>query len=350
MKIVVDINHPAHVHYFKHFIWEMEKRQHQILITASDKDITFSLLKAYDFQYVPFAGYGKNVVKKLLNIPIHDIKLFHLYKKFNPDVLIGFGSIGVAHVGWILRKKVIMLADTEHAVSSFNILNLPFSDVVLTPISFQKELGKKQVRFKGTTDLLYLYPNHFTPNPNVLKELGLTPDMTYIIVRFISWTAHHDIGIKGVDDKVAFVQNLERYGRVLITSEGELPAELEKNRITISPEKIHDLMYYATLFIGESGTMATESASMGVHAVVVNPEAILADGSYTFGVFQYLHDYGLLYAYNNEDDALNKVGELFGLANLKEVGKKKRKKLLLENDDVTDYLVKYVEEYLKREA
>ena len=26
MRIVVDINHPAHVHYFKNFIWEMQKK------------------------------------------------------------------------------------------------------------------------------------------------------------------------------------------------------------------------------------------------------------------------------------------------------------------------------------
>jgi hypothetical protein len=30
MKIVVDINHPAHVHFFKNFIWEMEERGHQV--------------------------------------------------------------------------------------------------------------------------------------------------------------------------------------------------------------------------------------------------------------------------------------------------------------------------------
>ena len=53
MRIVVDINHPAHVHYFKNFIWEMEKRGHAILITASEKDISYRLLDAYDgFNYL----------------------------------------------------------------------------------------------------------------------------------------------------------------------------------------------------------------------------------------------------------------------------------------------------------
>ena len=44
MKIVVDINHPGHVHFFKNFIWEMEKRGHKILITVKEKDVTLKLL------------------------------------------------------------------------------------------------------------------------------------------------------------------------------------------------------------------------------------------------------------------------------------------------------------------
>ncbi len=39
MRILVDIGHPAHVHFFKNFIWEMEKRGHEFIVTARDKDV-----------------------------------------------------------------------------------------------------------------------------------------------------------------------------------------------------------------------------------------------------------------------------------------------------------------------
>ena len=45
-QIVVDVNHPAHVHFFKYFIVEMRERGHEVLITASDKDVTIHLLNA----------------------------------------------------------------------------------------------------------------------------------------------------------------------------------------------------------------------------------------------------------------------------------------------------------------
>ena len=37
MQILVDIIHPANVHYFKNFILEMEKEGHSVKITAEIK-------------------------------------------------------------------------------------------------------------------------------------------------------------------------------------------------------------------------------------------------------------------------------------------------------------------------
>jgi len=40
MKILIDMGHPAHVYFFKNTIWELEKRGHQVKVTARDKDVT----------------------------------------------------------------------------------------------------------------------------------------------------------------------------------------------------------------------------------------------------------------------------------------------------------------------
>lgn len=44
--------------------------------------------------------------------------------------------------------------------------------------------------------------------------------------------------------------------------------------------------------------------------IVVNQEAVLDDNGHTFGVFEHLHSYGLLDAYNEEEGALCRVDEL----------------------------------------
>ena len=30
MKILIDIGHPGHVHFFKHAVWELQKRGHEV--------------------------------------------------------------------------------------------------------------------------------------------------------------------------------------------------------------------------------------------------------------------------------------------------------------------------------
>ena len=60
MKIIIDIGHPAHVHYFHNFIKMMENNGHHFLIIAREKAIIKYLLDHYN---IPFysRGKGKNI-------------------------------------------------------------------------------------------------------------------------------------------------------------------------------------------------------------------------------------------------------------------------------------------------
>lgn len=339
MKIVVDINHPAHVHYFKHFIWEMESKGHQVLVTASEKDIALKLLDLYHIPYINMGSYGKGIIRKILNIPIMNLRLIRRVKNFQPDLFLGFGSIRATHAAKYFRAYSISLEDTEHSVLS-NMAYTPFTDVILTPISFQKDFGKKQHRFNGTTDLLYLHPNRFTPDPHVIEELGLTPEDTFFIVRFVSFDANHDIGQSGIKDKIKLVKTLAEYGKVFITSEGELPEELEQYRARVSPEKMHHLMAYATLFVGESPTMASESATLGVHAVYIStlPLGYIDEEEKKYNLVTFFNQNEI-----DEDTVLQKIRELLADPELRQKGRRKQQKLLDDSDDVTEYLIKFVE-------
>ncbi|MDD2471113.1 MAG: DUF354 domain-containing protein [Methanocorpusculum sp.] len=342
MRIVVDINHPAHVHYFKYFIREMEKKGHTILVTVSDKDIARQLLDAYDIPYVLLGSYGKGIIRKILYLPVLDWRMLKAVRDFHPDLFIGFGSVRAAHAGWLMGKKSIILDDTEQAVLG-QMLYKHFASAILTPAAFQTDFGKKQYRFQGTTDLLYLHPDRFKPNPDILKQLGLSPGEEFFIVRFTSWDAVHDAGHTGISDRTAFIRKMERYGRIFITAEDELPDSLKKYQITVSPEKIHDLMYYATLFVGESPTMATEAACLGTQSVLMDPEVIRKDGSHVNGVLKYLCGYGILWAYNNEKDILERVDALLKNPRLKQEGKEIRERIMADNRDAAGELMIFVE-------
>lgn len=341
MKIVVDVNHPAHVHYFKNFIWEMEKKGHQVLITASKKDVTYNLLNNYNFNYIKIGSYGNSIIKKLINIPLLDLKMYRAVKNFDPDIFIGFGSIRAAHVSYLLHKKCIVFEDTEHSTGQIR-LYLPFVNTVCTPYCFKSDLGNKQIRYNGYTELAHMHPNYFTPNPKVLDEIGVGKDEIFIILRFVSWNASHDVGQHGIRNKINLIQKLEKYGRVFITSEGKLDVNLEKYKIKIPPEKLHDLLYYAALYVGEGATTASECAILGTHAIYTNTLRL----GYTD---EEEEKYQLVYNFSNKDtmekDAFNKAFELLKNPNLRIEGKRKRERLLKENIDVTAFMVKFIENY-----
>jgi len=160
----------------------------------------------------------------------------------------------ITHIAWLLNKKSIMFTDTEHQ-KLINFASFPFASYICTPECYTKDLGKKQVRYNSYHELAYLHPNYFKPNPKVLYELGLNESDPYTVIRFVSWDASHDIGQNGINDKLKFVNEIEKYGKVYISSEGPLDYSLQKYSLKIPPEKLHDLLYYASLYVGEGATL-----------------------------------------------------------------------------------------------
>lgn len=342
MRIVVDLNHPADVHLFKNFIRIMKNRGHNILITASKKEVSIELLNLYNFEYINLGSYGKSIFEKLRNIPILDYKMYEAVKKFNPDIFLGADSIRAPHVACLMGKPSISFEDTEHQKEQ-QLLYVPFTTKILTSSAFKKEFGKKQIRYNGYHELAYLHPNYFKPDPEILCELGLNESDTYTVIRFVSWNASHDIGQSGISNKIEIVKMLEQYGRVFITSEIKLNAELENYKLKISPDKLHDLLYYATLYIGEGATTASECAVLGTHAIYVNTLRV--------GYIDEEEKYGLVYSFSTGDNIEKKVcniaSELLKNPNLKQEGKSKKENIIKDKIDVTVFMIHFVENYKK---
>lgn len=342
MRILFNIGHPAQVHLFKNLIWNLEKRGHECKITTVDKDISIYLLNVYGFNYEVVGKSKHSLFSKAMEMVRIDYKLYKTAKSFEPDILVGgVGNVYVAQVGKLIRKPSIVFDDTEHAKIEHLLMD-SFTSVICTPSCFKHDLGNKQIRYNGYHELAYLHPNYFTPNPAVLDEMGLSKDDTFIILRFVSWTASHDVGQKGIQNRINFVKELEKYGGVLITSEGKLENELEKYKVRISPEKLHDLLYYASLYVGEGATTASECAVLGTHAIYVNTLRL----GYTD---EEEEKYNIVYNFSNkksmEKQALDKALELLENNALRREGKKKRERLLKDKIDVTAFMVWLIDNY-----
>ncbi|MCJ7443627.1 MAG: DUF354 domain-containing protein [Methanotrichaceae archaeon] len=335
MKVLIDITHPAHVHLFKNFIAKMEDKGHILKVTARDKELTKYLLRKYDIEY--------ELINNKIKLGIvgewayRDYKMLIIARKFNPDYLIGVLNPTIAHIGKLLRKKSVILTDTEHARIG-NIATIPFTNIILTPSCYLRNLGRKQVRYNSFHELAYLHPNHFKPDSRTLDELGLSEKYKIGIVRFVSWNATHDKRQYGIRDKIHFIKELEAYCNVLITSESPLSGELEKFRIQLPPERIHDLLFFASIYIGEGATMATEAAILGT------PSIYISSLCGTMGNFINLEkNYRLLFSCNDTEKALSKAIELLKDTSIKEDWRSRREILMKEKIDFSNYLIYFIE-------
>jgi len=340
--ILIDIGHPAHVHFFKNMIWSMQKKGlHNIKITARDKEITLKLLKYYNLNYDLVGIHKKDILHKVLEIFNRDYSLYKIAKDFQPDILIGAsGNFYVSHVAWLLRKPSVVFDDTEHSIFEL-ILNIPFVSNIVTPIWYKKKLGKKQIRYNGFKELAYLHTDYFKPDAKIFDELNINKDEKFIIARFVSWKASHDFGHTGIDDlsKIAILEELSKHGKVLISSESEVPTNLIKYSLNISPEKMHDLLYYATLYIGEGATMATEAAILGTPSIYISPL------SNTMGNFDELSKYELICIAEDTNQMLKKAIELLQSKDIKNVWRERRDKLLRDKIDVNRFMIEFIEQF-----
>ena len=336
MRILVDITHPAHVHFFRNAIDIWRQHGHEIAVTARKKDITIALLNHFNISHSTLSEMGKGKLSLFRELIQRDFRLWKFCRKFKPDVLTAIGGVFVAQVGWLIRKPTIVWDDTEHAGVSHK-MTFPFAHSILTPDCYIIDLGNKQEKYAGCHELAYLHPNRFTPDKNVLRKIDINPDEKYCIVRMVSWQAHHDVGQHGFEknSKVKFISEISKYAKVYITSEGPLPEELEQYRLKIPVHQIHHVMAFASLCITEGATMASEAAVLGVPAVYVN--------SLRLGYINMLEKYGLVWQSTNMAEIQQYCLQFLQDEKLKDRIQQAHQKLLDDKIDVAEYIIDTVE-------
>jgi len=350
MRILIDIGHPAHVHFYKNLIHDLVKKGHTLQVTARNKEVTLALLTAYGFEFFNRGDLKKSMLGKALGILSVDYFLYHIARQFKPDLLLGVHNPYIAHIGALIRKPSIIFTDTER-VGIASWLTFPFASIIWTPACFKDKIDPtKHVTFNGYKELAYLHPNNFRPDPGALGRAGIVKGEKFIIIRFISWGASHDVNLHGISEEGIdhFIQTLERYGKILISSERPLQGDLEKYRLMIKPEDLHSLLYYADLYIGEGGTMATEAAILGTPAIhIESTTGGVASGSFSGNYLELKYKYDLLDFYPDEKKALEKAITILTNPHAKEDWLRKRDLLIADKIDVTAWMVDFIEKYPK---
>jgi uncharacterized protein len=340
MRILIDIGHPAHVHLFKNFAWEMQKKGHYIFFTCREKEFEIDLLTSYGFNFKSFGKKYNSSGDKLWGLVEFDLKELLTSLKFKPDLFLSHGSMYAAQCSFLLRKPHISLEDTFN----FEQIKLykPFTSAILTADYQHPVLGKSEIKYSGYHELAYLHPKIYTPEKSVLTDLAVDPGEKYVILRFVSWSATHDKGHIGIssDNKLKVSNEFSKYARVFISSEKPLPSELEKYKIPIAPEKMHDAIAFSSLVFGESATMVSEAAVLGIPGIYL-------DNAGRYYTKEQEEKYGLVFNFSeslpDQEKAIERGLELLNTPEIENRWQEKRQKMLGDKVNTTAFLIWFVE-------
>lgn len=275
MKVLFMISHPAHFWMFKYTIDNLKRDGHKVVIVIRPKDVLEQLCvnAGIDFYKV------KNRPKKwgMFGLAIFLIeKIFevlHIARKEKPDILIGSDGV-LAVVGKLIRKPAFeCYEDDAEAIALYAKMFFPIYTGVICPECCSAwKWADKKIAYPSYHELGYLHPNQFTPSREKVEQYGIDTSKPYILVRFAQLTAHHDVGIHGINTEIAerMIEMLKQHGRIYITSERLLEPQFEQYRIHINPLDMHHVMAFASLYIGDSQTMAAEAGVVGTPFVRLN--------------------------------------------------------------------------------
>lgn len=271
MNILFVSGHPAQVHNFRNVRAELVKAGHHVYWLTTPKDIATNLLDTYQIPYQTLKKPNKGILSKAWTLLRNVIWEIGFLCRNKIDVAITRTCPYTTIAAKLCGVKHIIIDDTEHAAHKMKKIS-DQANTIIVPECFDFKLRSDELRFAGNIELFYLRDNRFTPTP-VWDLLGIAPNTRFAIVRFVKWDAWHDTELVGgfsLDQKRELVARLQKHMKVFISSESELPADLEPYRIQIPIERMHDVQAAASLFVGESATMASESVVLGTPAIYID--------------------------------------------------------------------------------
>lgn len=343
-NILVDIGHPGHVHLLHGVAEELKRRGHILHYSVRDIPVAKRLMEHYGM--TPWLDLGSkkdSLVGKAWTVARQDACIMHFVQKHHIDIGLSCGLV-LSQVSQITKMRSYVFDDDDDEAEPLVVkYSHPYSTAVFTPDCIQRKT-KQAVYYHGTHELAYLYPKRFVPDPEVLNRACIQGGERFFIMRFVALKGHHDVGQQGLtlNQKEALVELLKSHGRVIITSERAIEPEFEQYRLPVPPEDIHSLMAYSSLFVGDSQTMTSEAAVLGVPALKCNTFAG------RLSVPNMLEQkYDLCYAYTPEhfDDMYNNIKQLLAKdpAELKAEWQAKRQHMQDEMIDPTGFFVNYIE-------
>lgn len=269
MRALFEVVHPADVLFFKRPIEALFARGDEVLVLSRHKDIACDLLDEFGIPHRPVSTAATGLANLAAEVARRDLAVYRAARAFRPDVMVGFGGVAISHAGRAAGVPAISFYDSENATLQTR-LTWPFITHLFVPEAYGGPTpANRTTRLPGVKELSFLHPNSFRADRSAALAAGLDPNRDNFLVRVVAWRANHDLGKVGwpIDLLRSVVARLSEVGSVHVSSERPLPDDLRAYAYRGPKGAVHHLLAHCRLLVGESATMASEGAVLGVPAI-----------------------------------------------------------------------------------
>lgn len=339
MRIWVDFENTPHVLILKPIIEELQRRNHQVIMTARDCSQTIELADFFNLNVTRISHHhGKNKFKKILGHFSRILKLILFIRNKSVSVAISHGSRSQILAAGILRIPTFVMWDYEYASLSIihHFINRLVVPEVLSAEAFDHKIDTSKIlNYPGIKE--HIYVGKLLCNELTLNDLSLDPDKIIITMRPPAIEAHyynHNDGSTEIFfEALKYFSNFNDTLIIVLArtrlQQREIINFAQKNgnsKNIIFPAKVQNgliLIWNSDIVIGGGGTMNREAAVLDVPV---------------YSIFQ-----GKLGAVDRYLNAIGRLKIIQSKENLKEIKLIKRQRptnpLINEKRELVNYLV-----------
>jgi len=336
LKIWIDILTPKQLLFSEPIVEKLGKK-HNILCTSREYEEVSKLAKIRHFGLVFVGKHGGGNKKNKLKASIERInKLSKKIQKFEPEVVISFGSPEAARISFGLGIKHIMFCDSPHANAVMR-LTLPLLIPYVIP---KKEFSKYGINEKDIVQ--YKAIDAVVTMQREINEKIASPfknnNKKNILIRIEEEEASYTSKSNKITPIIQKIANdfkdeniivLGRYTKQIINLQKVIDSKVKIVKMSFDGKY---LLNNTDIFIGSGGTMTAESALMGIPTISYNAVPNIVEN--------FLVKKHLVKRETNPSKISNHIKKIFELNNNQE--QKRAKKIVKEMEDPIEKLIKII--------
>lgn len=358
MLIWLDFLTPKQLFFLGELGRRLEARGHNVFKTTRQYREVDTLVKLKNIEALTVGKHGGATLEGKLAASAHRIELLsHIISRLKPEISIAFASPDAARTAFGLGIPHFTVNDSPHSVFVAH-LTIPLALKLFSPAVIPKaawsRLGARRdqiIQYNALDPVAWL--KTFTPNPDVLYELGLDTSRPILVFRVEEAFASYLLGYSKVEEPTILLtinKLIEGYDKpvqiiALPRYDEQIPViKASSHDRIIVPKKAIDgpsLLFYTSVFIGAGGTMTAESALLGTPTLSCYPREPTI-------VENYLIKEKLVHRITDADKASKKIIQI--LDNYESVRRTQRERaeaLVSKMEDPLEIIVNAVEQRSK---